>query len=127
VLQALNLPARTAAMELELDALPKRGAVQAPAVSVFPPALLDVALVVPADTPAADVEQALRDGAGPLLESVRLFDVFTGEQLMQGHKSLAYALTFRAIDRTLTVEAATAARDAAVEQAARQVGASLRS
>ncbi len=127
VVQALSLPARTAAMELDLDALPERGATQAPVLSAFPPALLDVALVVSSDTPAADVERALRDGAGSLLESVRLFDVFTGEQLGAGRKSLAYALMFRAADRTLTVSEATAARDAAVESADRRFGASLRS
>ncbi len=127
VVQALNVPARTVAMELNLDALPERQIAFGPVLSAFPPALLDVALVVSADTPATAVERALREGAGPLLESVGLFDVFTGEQLGQGRKSLAYALTFRAVDHTLTVEEARAACDAAVEQAARQVGASLRS
>ena len=51
---------------------------------------------------AGDVEAALRAGAGPLLESVRLFDVYVGEQVGDGKKSLAYALRFRAPDRTLT-------------------------
>ena len=69
-------------------------------------------------SPAADVEAALREGAGELLESIRLFDVYTGEQVGEGKKSLAYALRFRAADRTLTVEEATAARDAAVALAA---------
>ena len=56
----------------------------------------DVALVVDADVPAAAVEAALVAGAGPLLESVRLFDVYTGEQVGDGRKSLAFALRFRA-------------------------------
>ena len=86
----------------------------------------DVALVVDAAVPAADVEAALRDGAGELLESLRLFDVFTGEQLGEGRKSLAYALRFRAADRTLTVEEASAARDAAVAAAVARTGAVLR-
>lgn len=86
----------------------------------------DVALVVAGDVPAADVERALREGAGELLESLRLFDVFTGEQIGGGNKSLAYALRFRAADRTLTVEEASAARDSAVALAAERTGAVLR-
>ncbi|MFJ2115567.1 phenylalanine--tRNA ligase subunit beta, partial [Streptomyces sp. NPDC087850] len=128
VVKALGLPERTCAMELELDLLERAstGALQAPRISVYPVATQDVALVVPAGVPAADVERALREGAGELLESLRLFDVFEGEQIGAGHKSLAYALRFRATDRTLTVEEATAARDAAVALAAERTGAVLR-
>ncbi|MGR8011553.1 phenylalanine--tRNA ligase subunit beta [Streptomyces hypolithicus] len=128
VVKALNLPARTSAMELDLDRLERAGAgaLRAPRISTFPVATQDVALVVAADVPSVDVEAALREGAGELLESLRLFDVFTGEQLGAGHKSLAYALRFRAPDRTLTVEEATAARDAAVALAAARTGAVLR-
>jgi phenylalanyl-tRNA synthetase beta chain len=61
-----------------------------------------------------------------LLEEVRLFDVYTGAQAGEGRKSLAYTLRFRAADRTLTAEETTAARDAAVAEAARRVGAVLR-
>ncbi|HEY3006496.1 MAG TPA: phenylalanine--tRNA ligase subunit beta [Micromonosporaceae bacterium] len=123
---ALELPRRTCAMELTLDALPLPEVVPAPAISSFPPALIDVALVVDAEVAAADVRRALVDGAGPLLESVRLFDLYAGEQVGPGRKSLAYKLTFRAPDRTLTVEEAVAARDAAVAEAASRVGAVLR-
>ena len=126
VCSALDLPRRTAAMELSLDALPLPGVVPAPRISTYPPALIDVALVVDAATPAADVEAALVSGAGELLESVRLFDVYTSEQLGAGRRSLAYKLTFRAPDRTLTVEEAVAARDAAVAVAAECYGAMLR-
>ena len=73
--------------------------------------------------PAADVEQALRDGAGDLLESLRLFDVYRGSQVGEGKVSLAFALRFRATDRTLTAEEATAAREAAAAEAARRTGA----
>jgi len=85
-----------------------------------------VALVVDQAVPAAEVEAALAEGAGPLLESVRLFDVYASEQVGAGLKSLAYNLTFRAPDRTLTVEEAVAARDAAVALASSRVGAVLR-
>jgi phenylalanyl-tRNA synthetase beta chain len=128
VIGALELPARTVAVELDLDALLAAGGgpVSAPAISGFPPANQDVALVVDAGVPAADVETALRAGAGELLESIRLFDVYTGERIGEGRKSLAFALRFRAADRTLTVEEATAARDAAVAAAAAATGAQLR-
>ncbi|MBD0712277.1 MULTISPECIES: phenylalanine--tRNA ligase subunit beta [unclassified Streptomyces] len=128
VVKAYGLPARSCAMELDLDLLEKanEGPVQAPRISTFPVATQDVALVVAADVPAASVEAALREGAGELLESVRLFDVYTGDQLDEGTKSLAYALKFRAPDRTLTVEEATAARDAAVALATTRTGATLR-
>jgi phenylalanyl-tRNA synthetase beta chain len=123
---ALDLPPRTCAMELDLDALPLPRVTVAPLISGYPPALIDVALTVDAATPAGDVRRALADGAGDLLESLRLFDVYTGAQLGAGRKSLAYKLTFRAPDRTLTVEEAVAARDAAVAVAAQRHGAVLR-
>jgi phenylalanyl-tRNA synthetase beta chain len=128
VVKALHLPDRTCAMELELDVLEQAstGVVQAPRISTFPVATQDVALVVANDVPTADVESALREGAGQLLESIRLFDVFTGEQIGEGRKSLAYALRFRAADRTLTVDEASAARDAAVSLATERTGAVLR-
>ncbi|QCX75357.1 Phenylalanine--tRNA ligase beta subunit [Streptomyces sp. YIM 121038] len=128
VTKALGLPARTCAMELDLDLLQEagEGPLRAPRISTFPVATQDVALVVDQDVPAAVVEAYLRDGAGELLEDIRLFDVFTGEQLGEGKKSLAYALRFRAPDRTLTVEEASAARDAAVARAAETTGAVLR-
>ncbi|MEV0118004.1 phenylalanine--tRNA ligase subunit beta [Streptomyces sp. NPDC050844] len=128
VVKALSLPARTCAMELDLDRLEdaSTGVPQGPKISTFPVATQDVALVVDGDVPAADVEKVLREGAGELLESIRLFDVFTGEQIGAGKKSLAYALRFRAADRTLTVDEASAARDAAVALAAERTGAVLR-
>ncbi|MET8506903.1 phenylalanine--tRNA ligase subunit beta [Streptomyces sp. NPDC004787] len=128
VVKALGLPARTCAMELDLDVLERasEGPVKAPSISSFPVATQDVALVVDQDVPAAAVEYYLTGGAGELLESIRLFDVYTGDQVGEGKKSLAYALRFRAPDRTLTVEEATAARDAAVALAAEHTGAVLR-
>jgi phenylalanyl-tRNA synthetase beta chain len=129
VVAALGLPERTCAMEVDLDVIERVGGgrVTGPHVSTFPVATQDVALVVDAAVPAADVEAALRDGAGELLESLRLFDIFTGEQIGEGRKSLAYALRFRAPDRTLTAEDASAAREAAVAAAAARTGAVLRS
>ncbi|MET1004515.1 MAG: phenylalanine--tRNA ligase subunit beta, partial [Propionibacteriaceae bacterium] len=119
VCRAFGLPPRTSAAEIDLDALvalaPAGGEVVP--ISGYPVAKEDVALIVDRDVPAAEVETALRSGAGPLLESVRLFDVYTGEQIGADKKSLAYALRFRAPDRTLTDAEAAAARDAAVAAA----------
>ncbi|AVV43620.1 phenylalanine--tRNA ligase subunit beta [Streptomyces sp. ID05-04B] len=129
VLKALSLPARTCAMELDLDVLEEVGddTPQAPGISTFPVATQDVALVVDGFVPHAEVEAALREGAGELLEGIRLFDVYeNAEQLGDGRKSLAYALRFRAGDRTLTVDEASAARDAAVALAGERTGAVLR-
>ncbi|HEX8498245.1 MAG TPA: phenylalanine--tRNA ligase subunit beta, partial [Actinomycetales bacterium] len=95
-------------------------------LSTHPVALRDIALVVPDDVPAARVEAAVRDGAGPLLEQLRLFDDYRGEQVGPGRRSLAYRLVLRAPDRTLTGEEAEAVRDAAVAAAATAVGAELR-
>ncbi|MFI5836922.1 phenylalanine--tRNA ligase subunit beta [Micromonospora sp. NPDC051300] len=126
VVATLELPRRTSVMELDLDALPAAPLAAGPAISTFPPALIDVALVVDEAVPAAEVRAALVEGAGALLEDVRLFDVYASEQLGAGRKSLAYKLTFRAPDRTLAGEEAVAARDAAVALAAQRFGATLR-
>jgi len=135
VISAFGLPPRTAAMELDLSAIEAAaaalGPVVSPQISGYPPATQDVALLVAETVPAADVAAALSAGVQAseyrdLLEEIRLFDVYTGEQAGPGRKSLAYTLRFRAPDRTLTVEETTAARHAAVAEAARRVGAALR-
>ena len=95
-------------------------------MSPFPAVFQDVSLVVPAEVPAAAVADAVRDGAGELLEDLELFDVFTGPQIGEDRKSLTFALRFRAPDRTLTEDDASAARDAAVRRAAEVLGAELR-
>ena len=129
VCQELGLPARSAAVEVDLDLLMAQvvDVAPAPGFSTFPVAKEDVALVVDEAVSADSVERALREGAGELLESIRLFDVFTGEQIGAGRKSLAFALRFRAPDRTLTEAETGAARDAAVACAAQQCGAVQRS
>jgi phenylalanyl-tRNA synthetase beta chain len=126
VVEALGLPPRTCAMELDLNALPLIDLHPAPVVSPYPPVLQDIALVVDAAVPAAELTATLRRGAGKLLEDVRLFDVYTGDQIGPGKRSLAFALRFRAPDRTLTVAEATAARDAAVAATTQTHNATLR-
>jgi phenylalanyl-tRNA synthetase beta chain len=131
VITALELPPRTVAAELDLDALVSAaeaaGPVLAPLVSAYPPSTVDVALVVADEVLAGDVESVLAEGAGELLEQIRLFDVYTGPQVGEGRRSLAFTLRFRAPDRTLTDAEVLAARDAAVALAAQRTGATLRS
>jgi phenylalanyl-tRNA synthetase beta chain len=125
VCKAYGVPVRTSLAEVDLDAL-MRASVQvvpAPTFSTYPVAKEDVSLVVDATVSAASVAGTLREGAGPLLESVRLFDIYTGEQIGAGKKSLTFAMRFRAPDRTLTDAEAAQARDAAVALAAERHGA----
>ncbi|HEY1700173.1 MAG TPA: phenylalanine--tRNA ligase subunit beta [Trebonia sp.] len=131
VISNYGLPSRACAFELDFGVLTAAaeaaGPVRAPALSSYPLATQDVAVVVPETVPSSDVTSALAAGAGELLEGLRLFDVYTGAQLTAGQKSLAYTLRFRAPDRTLTAEETTQARNAAVAEAARRTGAVLRS
>ena len=123
VIERTGLPKGTCAVELDLDAVPLVEPLPVPAVSPFPAVFQDVSLVVGDEVAAQAVVDAVRDGAGELLEAVELFDVYTGPQIGEGRKSLALALRFRAADRTLTEDEASAARDAAVAVAAERVGA----
>lgn len=127
VIERCGLPKGTCALELDLDAIPITEVLPVPSVSPFPAVFQDVALVVDDDVAAQSVIDAVRTGAGELLEDVRLFDVYSGPQIGEGRKSLALALRFRAPDRTLTEEEASAARDAAIANAGAVVGAALRS
>ncbi|EMY35964.1 phenylalanyl-tRNA ligase subunit beta [Arthrobacter crystallopoietes BAB-32] len=125
LLAARDLPARTVAFELNAELLfaAAPDVIVAKHISTFPLATQDVALVVDADTPASTVLDALREGAGELLEDVALFDVYSGAGIEAGKKSLAFGLRFRANDRTLTAEEASEARAAAVALAAERFGA----
>ena len=126
VLEALNLPARTCAMELDITAMPLEEKFPAPVLSSFPALHQDIALVVDEDVPAERVRATVEEGAGELIESVELFDIFRGEQLGEDKKSLAFQLLFRAADRTLTDEEVNEHRTAAAELAKQRLGAEMR-
>lgn len=126
VLEALDLPVRTCAMELDVTALPLEEKFPAPMLSAFPALHQDIALVVDETTPAEQVRKVVEEGAGELLESVELFDVFRGEQLGEGKKSLAFQLLFRASDRTLTDDEVNEHRLAAAELAKQRLNADMR-
>jgi len=125
VVAALGLPPRTCAGELDVDVLTaaSEDRVQARELSTHPVAQSDVALVVDEPVAAAALESALRQGAGEMLESVWLMDIYRGDQVGPGRKSLAYRLVFRAPERTLTTKEVNGLRDRAIESAAAAVGA----
>jgi len=124
----LDLPRVVALAELDLDRvleLARREPSPAP-ISTYPAATQDLSLVVAEGVAAGDVLAAVREGAGDLLESVRLVDDYRGEGLEAGTKSLTFALRFRADDRTLTAAEATDAKQGAVRLAGERSGATLR-
>ncbi len=123
-----ELSGRVVVAELHLDRMLSIAGdkVVASSLSGLPAATQDVSLVVPAEVPAADVRAALVEGAGELLESLRLVDDYRGAGVDEGAKSLTFALRFRAADRTLTAAEATKAKLAGVAVASERFGATLR-
>ena len=124
VIAAYGLPERSVAFAVALSALPQSDLVRPTTVGTMPAALQDVALIVDATVSAAQVESALREGAGELLESITLFDRY--DKIGDGKVSLAFSLVFRAPDRTLTGEEVSVMREAATNMAASKCGAILR-
>ena len=124
IIAQYGLPERSVAFAVGLSALPDSALVRPFTVGTMPAALQDVALVVEASVAAGDVEAALRAGAGNLLESITLFDRY--DKIGDGKISLAFSLVFRANDRTLTGAEIAEARNAAVAEAEKRTGATLR-
>ena len=124
ILAQYNLPARSSAFAINLGALPASTLVKPSRVGVMPAAVQDVALIVDSRVPALEVQEALREGAGDLLESIALFDRY--DKVGDGKVSLAFTLTFRAEDRTLTGEEVSAMREAATNLATKRCGAIVR-
>ena len=126
--ETFGFPAHSAAFELDLTAL-FAGVIdeplQAKPVSTYPPVHQDLAFTVPSAVTAAQLESVIRQAVGDALESIELFDVFTGEQVGEGSKSLAFAVTFRSQDKTLESSDSDALR-AAIVEAAEKIGAQLR-
>lgn len=129
VVSEFGLPPRAAAFEIDLDAL--TGVVSADPistkrVSVYPPAKIDLAVVARDSIPSADVARVIRGAAGPLLEDLHLFDVYAGEQIVEGSRSLAFAVTLRAEDRTLSSDEVAQVRDKIIHDLSKRLGAVLR-
>ena len=126
VLRAWDLDG-AAAFELDADAVADdSGAVHDyEDVTTFPAVLQDLDVVAPEDVSAAQIEGAVRAGAGALLSAAHVFDVYTGEQVGAGSRSLTLRLEFRAPDRTLTDEDVAESRSA-IEAALERIGGRLR-
>ncbi|HUX77858.1 MAG TPA: phenylalanine--tRNA ligase subunit beta, partial [Anaerolineae bacterium] len=130
VREAFGLPAQpVCALEFDLDGLleawgtPRRVA----PISAHPPVYEDLAVVVDEGVPAVRVRDLIAQTGAPLVRSVVLFDVYRGEQVGTGQKSLAYRLTYQADDRTLTDRAVSKVRARIVRWLERETGATLRS
>ena len=124
IVSAYGLPERTVAFAVALNALPDSALVRPTTVGTMPAAVQDVALIVDSTVSAAELEGALREGAGDLLESITLFDRY--DKIGDGKVSLAFTLVFRASDRTLTGDEVSAMREAATAVAAAKFGAVVR-
>lgn len=123
-----HLPGRVAAFELNLERLITLSP-EAPEVhqlSTYPVATQDLTLIVDAEVPAAAVLAAVVAGAGDLLEHARIVDDYRGSGVEDGSRALTFALRFRADDRTLKAEEASAAKLAGVAAAEAAFGAKLR-
>ena len=116
------------AADLDVEKLQAAARAQHSVKSVprYPAVLQDVAVVVDGDVPAAEIQAVIEEAGGKLLRDVRLFDLYRGEQVAAGKKSLAYSLTFQANDRTLTDEDANKLRDKIVRRLNDKLGATLR-
>ena len=128
VCAAFDLPARSVAFEFDADALcaaARPGGFDVRPILTPPAAKEDIALVVDADVTAGELEDVVREAAGPLLEDLRLFDVYTGEQVAVGRKSLAFALRLRG-EATLTAEETARVRKRVLKAARKAFGAELR-
>ena len=125
---ASDLPRRVGVFDINLDVLfaAAPAVIQAEPLLVMPAATQDLSLVVKIEVPAAELLSVIREGAGELLERVVLVDDYRGQNVEAGHKSLTFALRFRAEDRTLTQVEASEARDRAVALANAKFGATLR-
>ncbi|MDE3228960.1 MAG: phenylalanine--tRNA ligase subunit beta [Chloroflexota bacterium] len=128
VAERFDLTHRAYLMEVDLERLyaATPGRVMTRAISRYPVAQRDLAVVVARDLPQADVAQAIRETTGPLTPDVQLFDVYTGEGIAPDKKSLAYTLTYRAADHTLTAQEVEDAQQAIIERLRKRFGAELR-
>jgi phenylalanyl-tRNA synthetase beta chain len=104
VVEAYGLPARSCAFELDVEAISQlnQDVTTATHVKTFPPAKIDLAFVVDQKMPVSVIKRAIESAQIQELDSLELFDIYQGEQVPTGMKSVAFSLTFRAIDRTLS-------------------------
>jgi phenylalanyl-tRNA synthetase beta chain len=123
-----DLPGDWGAFELDVDALVARvpDLIVYEDVITFPPVRQDLAFAVAEDVTAGALVQAAREAVGPDLREMRAFDVYRGDQVGPGRKSIAFAVTFQSPERTLTDEDAAELRNRIVSALEQQFGAQLR-
>jgi len=121
------LPVLAAELDADLLIALSRVEFEHQPLSNYPVMVEDIAVIVPEETPAAALEAAIRQAGGTLLVNVHLFDIYRGEKLGLGKKSMAYQLTYQAFDRTLTDKDAETIRNRIVRALEREFGAVLRS
>src|SRR5678815_2987235 len=128
VAEQLELPLGVFAFELEFGALEKvaRLSPQFRPLPRYPAVLRDLAVVVPVAMEAAQVREVIREVGQPLVEDAALFDVYTGAPLPEGQKNLAFALTYRSVERTLRDDEVQEAHRRIVEEVQRRLGGQLR-
>lgn len=126
-LDANEFPILVADLDMDriIKSIPERYNVQP--VPVYPPVLEDLAIVVDEDLPTARVEETIQKAGKDIVTSIRLFDVYQGESIGQGMKSLAYAITYQALDRTLTDNEVTSIRKHIIQLLKSEINASIRS
>jgi phenylalanyl-tRNA synthetase beta chain len=123
-----ELPGEWGAFELDVDALAERvpDLVVYEDIITYPPIRQDLAFTVPEELTAGELVTAAREAAGPDLRDMRAFDVYRGDQMGPGKKSIAFAVTFQSPDRTLTDEDAAELRTRIVGALENAFGAQLR-
>ncbi|GAA5343221.1 MAG: phenylalanine--tRNA ligase subunit beta [Anaerolineaceae bacterium] len=121
------LPVLAAELDADLLVALSRVEFEHQPLSNYPAMVEDIAVIVPEEVSAAALEAAIHQAGGKLLVNVRLFDVYRGEKLGLGMKSMAYQLTYQAFDRTLTDKDAATIRNRIVRALEREFGAVLRS
>lgn len=128
VARQLDLPRGVYAFELDFEALVEASQVTPKfrGVPKFPAVLRDLAVVLPTETPAAEVATAIREAGGALVEEVTLFDVYRGENIPAGRKSLAFAIRYRDPEKTLSDEEAVRTHERIVKAIGEKFGAELR-
>ncbi len=129
VAKKLDLPSGVFVFELSLEVMASLAQEKRPYRSIprFPAVLRDLAVVLRESVSACDVETAIREAGEGLVEEVILFDVFRGKSIPEHHKSLAYAIRLRAVERTLTEDETAHVQQKIVNMLEQRFGAQLRS
>lgn len=122
----LETPVYIGELDFESVFLNSRTDIKFKELPKYPAVTRDIAMLVDKNVPVADIEEIIRKASGKLLESVQLFDVYEGEQIPEGKKSVAYSAVYRASDRSLTGEEVQKAFDKTVRSLEHRIGAQLR-